>query len=62
MGRRRKPWAPGDVNRLVKMRRDGKTWREIGAALGKPHISCARYWREVLGYECINVEAEGGND
>lgn len=48
MGRPRKQWEANEIDLLVRMRRAGKTWREIGLALGKPHITCSRYWTEVL--------------
>lgn len=49
MGRHRKQWEANEIDLLVRMRQAGKTWREIGLALGKPHITCSRYWAEVLG-------------
>lgn len=49
MGRPRKVWPAADVALLIRMRESGRTWREIGEALGRPHMACLRYWSEVLG-------------
>ncbi|NHN84511.1 hypothetical protein GOB93_07615 [Acetobacter musti] len=58
MGRPRKQWSRATVERLITMRRAGASWREIGAAIGKPHVTCARYWVEVLGMDRFRVGRE----
>jgi len=48
MGRPRSAWPASRVSELVRLREGGLPWREIGARLALPHVTCARYWREVL--------------
>jgi|GEM_PF-4636662 len=48
MGRPRAVWHPSRVAALIRMRDAGMPWRRIGEELRLPHITCARYWREVL--------------
>jgi len=48
MGRPRSVWPPSRVSELVRLREGGLAWREVGERLGLPHVTCARYWREVL--------------
>jgi hypothetical protein len=48
--RPRRPLDPGEVSRLVGMRRQGATWKEIGRAFGKQDGACKLiYDRAVAG-------------
>lgn len=48
MGRPRKIWPSTRVTELVRLRERGHSWKEIGAKLSIPHVTCSRYWQEVL--------------
>ncbi|GBR09468.1 hypothetical protein GLI01_23620 [Gluconacetobacter liquefaciens] len=58
MGRPRKVWPEARVKELVRLREAGRTWKEIGAKLDLPHITCSRYWQEVLGRPAYRVQLE----
>lgn len=49
MGRPRAVWHPSRVKELIRLRESGHSWREIGARLNLPHVTCSRYWSGVLG-------------
>ncbi|GBQ79562.1 hypothetical protein AA13595_0061 [Gluconacetobacter johannae DSM 13595] len=49
MGRPRKEWPQREIGILVRMRRAGHTWKQIGDRLGKQRNTCRRFWIEVLG-------------
>jgi len=48
MGRPRAVWHPSRVKALIRMRTAGMPWRRIGEELNLPHITCQRFWVEVL--------------
>ncbi|CAP57537.1 helix-turn-helix domain-containing protein [Gluconacetobacter diazotrophicus] len=55
MGRPRKVWPEAQVKELIRLREAGRTWKEIGARLGLPRVTCSRYWQEVLGLPAFRV-------
>lgn len=44
-------WSGDEERRLLDMRGQGKTWREIGAALGRTAMSCTQASRRLLKTE-----------
>lgn len=55
MGRPRKEWPQREIGILVRMRRAGHTWKQIGDRLGKQRNTCRRFWIEVLGHPATRV-------
>ncbi len=49
MIQRRPPFTPDQIATIRAMREAGATWRAIGAATGRSHVGCARYWLRELG-------------
>ena len=49
MIRRRPPFTPGQIATIRAMREAGAAWRAIGAATGRSHVGCARYWIRAMG-------------
>ena len=47
---RENAWTDEDVRKLIQMRADGKTFREIGEALGRSTNVCGNKYREVQGW------------
>ena len=47
---RENAWTDEDVRKLLQMRADGKTFREIGEALGRSTNVCGNKYREVQGW------------
>lgn len=55
MGRPRNIWPKERAHELVRLREQGLTWKEIGAKLGLPHVTCSRFWQQVLGRPAFRV-------
>ncbi len=49
MTRRRPPFTPEQIAIIRAMREAGAAWRAIGAATGRSHVGCARYWIRAMG-------------
>ena len=49
MTRRRPPFTPEQVATIRTMREASATWRAIGAATGRSHNGCRRYWIGAMG-------------
>ena len=47
---RENAWTDEDVRKLIQMRADGKTFREIGETLGRSTNVCGNKYREVQGW------------
>ena len=47
---RENAWTDEDVRKLLQMRADGKTFREIGETLGRSTNVCGNKYREVQGW------------
>ena len=47
---RENTWTDEDVRKLLQMRADGKTFREIGETLGRSTNVCGNKYREVQGW------------
>ena len=49
MTRRRPPFTPEQIAIIRAMREAGAAWRAIGAATGRSHTGCQRYWIREIG-------------
>lgn len=40
MGTRDNPWAPGEVERMARLRAEGLTWRQLAQRFGRTEAAC----------------------
>lgn len=59
--KQRRPWSDDDVARLIRMREvEGKTWREIDVALGRPQSGSQLKYKALKAPDTLSAGSIGG--
>ncbi|GBR34655.1 hypothetical protein AA11826_1258 [Komagataeibacter oboediens DSM 11826] len=53
MSRPARTWSARDLRRIEHLRKEGRSWREVGEAMGSSSASCHRAWRAHTAPPCF---------